>query len=326
MKPLVLFTRQLAAMLRGGLPLVTCLQQLEGVFPDKKLTRAAGEIAQGLGQGYSFYHLLQSFPRLFPPFYLRMAEAGENGDSLLPVLDTLADYYHERELIKNRLARIMFYPVLLLAMAMSSGLLALWHVVPTFSNLYATLGTTIPPATEMVFAAAAAITPARLAGATVLFLILATAAVLLAVRKMKWRTLAKLPLVGKISCYWFCRVCSMIVGVGHTLELALVMAAAVSNRGPAPAALEGIRSGSSLFTALEGSPGILRSFIAQGEITGELPAALARAADYYRIQVEESLDNFQRLLEPLAVLVVGGLVAAMLLVLMLPMLQLARAF
>ena len=131
MKPLVLFTRQLAAMLRGGLPLVTCLQQLEGVFPDKKLTRAAGEIAQGLRQGYSFYHLLQSFPRLFPPFYLRMAEAGENGDSLLPVLDTLADYYHERELIKNRLARIMFYPVLLLAMAMSSGLLALWQFLPS---------------------------------------------------------------------------------------------------------------------------------------------------------------------------------------------------
>jgi type II secretory pathway component PulF len=118
----------------------------------------------------------------------------------------------------------------------------------------------------------------------------------------------------------------MVTDSGHTLEQALIMASAVSGKGPAPLALDRLRKGDSLYVALKGSPGVLRSFVAQGEITGELPAALGRAAEYYQTRVEESLDDFQRLLEPTAVLVVGGLVALMLLLLMLPMLQLARGF
>lgn len=326
MKHLVLFTRQLAAMLRGGLPLVTAMKQLEEVFPNKKYVRVANAIGNGLTQGHSLYSLLKSHPRLFPNFYIRLVESGETGDSLLPALDTLADYYSEREQIKNRLLRIMFYPVLLVSVAVASGLFALWNVVPTFGSLYAALGADIPPATRRVFAAAQVITPSRLGIGTGVGVIIFLLLILLITRKLKWPTLAKLPLVGTIFCYWFCRVSSMIVAAGHTLELALVMASTVSSRGPAPKALAEVRQGNTLYTALGGSPGVLRSFIAQGEATGELPSALARAADYYRGRVEDSLDDFQRFLEPLSVLIVGGVVAVMLLLLMLPMLQLARAF
>lgn len=326
MKMLALFTRQLAAMLRGGLPLVTALKQLEEVFPHKKFTDAAQAIGQGLAQGHSLHSLLRDHPRLFPAFYVKMVESGEMGDSLLPALDTLADYYNERQHIKNRLLRVMFYPFLLISVAMASGLFALWYVVPTFGSLYATLGADIPPATKQVFAVANFLTPARLGLGTGVIALLLAVTITLVCKKLKWPTLAKLPLAGPILCYWFCRVSSMIVGAGHTLELALIMASTVSGRGPAPRALEQIRAGNTLYTALEGSPGILRSFIAQGETTGQLPAALTRATEYYRTRVEESLDDFQRLLEPLAVLLVGGVVALMLLVLMLPMLQLSRAF
>lgn len=326
MKDLALYTRQLAAMLRGGLPLVTALQQLQGVFPHKGYRRAARTIGQGLVRGHSLHALLRDHPRLFPDFYVKMVEAGETGDSLLPALDTLADYYSERHRIKSRLLRILFYPLLLISVALVSGLFALWNVVPTFSSLYTTLGTEVPPATQRVFAIAAYLTPTRLGlGLGAGGALLAAAAIILA-KKLKWPVLAKLPLVGAISCYWFSRVCSMIISAGHTLELALTMVGTVSSRGPAPGALAQIRGGASLYSALAGSPGILRSFIAQGEATGQLPAALARAAEYYRSRVEEGLDDFQRILEPVSVLLVGGAVALMLLVLMLPMLQLARAF
>ena len=82
----------------------------------------------------------------------------------------------------------------------------------------------------------------------------------------------------------------------------------------------------SLYQALAGCPKLLRAFVATGEISGNLPEALARAADYYQAQVQESLDNFQRILEPVAMLMVGTVVASMLLILMLPMLQLAQVF
>lgn len=326
MKYAILFTKQLAAMLRGGLPLQKSLNQLAEVFPDKRYKLAARQIARGLDQGYGLAHLLRGHHRMFPPFYTALVEIGEYGDSLLPALDTLAHYYGEREMIKGRLVRIIFYPLLLLAAAFASGLFALWHVVPTFAALYSALGSEIPPATARVFAVARLLTPARLFTAVMIAGLGLGSVYILAVNRIRWRTLAKIPLAGTIACYWFCRVTAMIVGAGHTLEQSLLMAAELSRRGPAPGALAEIRKGKSLFAALEGSPGVLRSFIGQGEATGELPQALERAAEYYRLQVEEAMDNFQRLLEPGAVLFVGGLVAAMLLILMTPMLQIARTF
>jgi type IV pilus assembly protein PilC len=326
MKDLALFTRQLAAMLRGGLPLVESLNQLEQVFPHKGYKRAAGELGLGLTLGYGFSQQLVNFSRLFPVFYRAVAQIGETGDSLLPALDTLAEYYSDREKIKNRLLRIMFYPLLLIGVALGSGIIALWYVVPGFSSLYGVLGTEIPAATRLVFTAAKAVTPTRLLAAAIILAALLGTAVWLFAKRVQWRTLAKVPLAGTLYCYWFCKVTAMIASAGHTLEQALSMAAAVSRRGPAPAALTAIREGSSLYSALEGSPGVLRSFVAQGERTGELPVALTKAAEYYGQRLEESMDNFQRLLEPLSVLIVGGMVAAMLLVLMLPVLQLARVF
>lgn len=326
MKILALFTRQLASMLRGGLTLVESLMQLAQVFPHKGYRMAAGEIATGLTMGRGFYPQLADFPRLFPAFYRGVTKIGETGDSLLPALDTLAQYYREREIVKNRLLRILFYPLLLIAVALASGTIALWFVVPGFNSLYTALGARVPTATSWVFALAKALTPTRLLLAGIFLLAALTAICRIFVKRVKWQTLAKMPLVGTLFCYWFCLVTAMIIQAGHTLEQALTMAAAVSSRGPAPKALEAIREGRSLYSSLEGSPGVLRSFVAQGEATGELPAALSRATEYYGQRLEEVMESFQRLLEPLSVLLVGGMVAAMLLVLMLPVLQLARIF
>lgn len=326
MKALILFTRQLAAMLRGGLSLVTSFHELEEIFPHKGFAKAAGRIGMGLKDGYSLAELLKTQRSLFPMFYTKLVEAGEKGDSLQQALETLAEYYSEGDVIKNRLRSVLSYPILLVGVALVSGLFSLWHVVPTFSSLYATLGTEVPPATQWVFQTARFLTPARLAWAATMGIAALLAGAAYVSRKMRWPRLAKLPLAGNLSCYWFCRITRMLVGAGLTLEHALLMTAEVSARGPAPMALAEIRKGNSLYAALEGSPGVMRSFVAQGELTGELPIALERAAGYYRVQLEESMENFQRLLEPLAVLFTGGLVAGMLLVLMLPMLQLARVF
>lgn len=326
MKITVIFTRQLTEMLRGGLTLVQSMSQLKDVFPHRRFAKAAETIALGLEQGYSLHLLLQAHPRLFPPFYYKMVEVGEMGDSILPALDTLAGYYSEQELVKKRIARIMFYPTLLLSIAIGSGLFALWHVVPTFSSLYSALGAAVPPATVRVFAASTIFTPLRVLIAFLLICVVLVTAFFSARRKLDWPELARIPMVGTLSCYWFCRVTAMVTGAGHTLELALIMAAEVSDRGPAPVALARLREGESLYQALAGCPKLLRAFVATGEISGNLPEALARAADYYQAQVQESLDNFQRILEPVAMLMVGTVVASMLLILMLPMLQLAQVF
>lgn len=326
MKKLALFTGQLVALLRGGLPLVEGLSQLGRVFPYKEYKRTAGDLATGLVEGYGFADQLKNYPRLFPAFYLSVVEIGEGSDSLIPALQTLEGYYDDREKLKNRFLRIMFYPLLLLAIASCSGAIALWYVVPGFSGLYGALGAEVPTASRWIFILAQKATPLRLFIAAAGVLTILGLTVWFFARRVQWRTLARFPLVHTLLCYWFCKVTAMITATGHTLEQALSMAATVSPRGPAPTALAALRQGESLYAGLAGSPGVLRLFIAQGEQVGELPQALAKAAEYYSRQLEEGMENFQRLLEPLSMLLVGGAVAAMLLVLMLPVLELARVF
>lgn len=326
MKNLALFTRQLAALLQGGLPLVEGLNQLARVFPRREFKDAATGLAQGLAVGDGFSEQLTKYPRLFPHFYRSVTEIGESGDSLLPALVTLGGYYEDREKIRNRLLRILFYPVLLLGVAAASGVVALWCVAPGFSGLYSALGVEAPGASRWLFALAEKATPLRLLAGTAAFVLVTGVVTWRFVRRVQWRTLARLPLVRTVFCYWFCKVTAMITSAGHTLEQALAMAGAVAPRGPAPEALVALKKGESLYAGLAGSPGILRSFVAQGEKVGELPEALARATEYYDQQLEESMENFQRVLEPLSVLVVGGMVGVMLLILMLPVLQLAKAF
>lgn len=322
MNYLCLFTRQLAAMLRAGLALAVSLERLAASFPHKGYRRAAADIAGGLRQGYGLGSQMARHPRLFPRFFCLLVSAGEEHDSLLPALDTLTEHYHQRHRFSRRLARVLFYPCLLLLLAVGAGVFALWWVVPAFAGLYAAMGADVPPASAAVFALSRWLTPLRLLLAVSL-LAAAGLSAAYCLRRLPWPAAARVPLLGAIAAYYFCHITAMVLAAGHGLERALELTAESFPRGPAPLALAGLRQGRYLSESLSQS-GDLHSFVVQGESVGQLGHSLEQGAGFFRLRVDDGLDGLQQLAEPLSILVVGGVVAAMLLVLMLPMFQLAK--
>ncbi|MTI94940.1 MAG: type II secretion system F family protein [Firmicutes bacterium] len=324
MKYLLLCTRQLASMLRSGLPLVTALEHLSAYFPHRGYAKATGTLATTLRNGHPVHQTMAGMPKLFPDFYCRLLKIGEDNDSLLPALELLGQHYQQRWQIQNQLARMLFYPMLVLTVAGISGLVALWHVTPVFADLYAGLDVIPPPATQAVFALSQALTPFRFA-LIALLIVAALTGTTMWIRRLPWQARAKIPIMRSINCYYFCRITAMTVAVGKNLEHGLEMAATLNPSGPAPSVLKDLRMGIDLTTSLAESPGLLPAFVAQGEITGDMESTLKRAADYYLEETETGFAMLQRYLEPLSVLAVGGLVALLLLTLMLPLLGIMTA-
>ena len=321
---LPVFCRQLAALLRSGLPLVQALEHLARAFPREHYRRVAISTAQGLAQGHGFAAQLAGHPRLFPSLAVSVLQAGEENDNLPSALDIVSLHYQQRQQLRRELAKALFYPFLVLTLAVAAGIFVLWWVVPAFSLLYASLGTAMPPATSVIIAFSRWLTPFRLLAALALPLV-----VLLAARRWlklaTWRRRARIPLLGNVDCYNFCRLASLVLQGGHTLERALKLTARIFPRGPAPVLLREMLRGNDLSMAEEGG-GELQSFLAQGEALGNMGQALEAAADYYRTRVEDQLSTVHKVAEPAAVLVVGGMVAVLLLSLMLPLFQLAVLF
>lgn len=315
---LSVFTGQLAAMLKGGLPLAAALNHLSA-YPHLGFAKTAHKAQVGLEAGKPFFSLLE--PKLFPALCRRIIQVGEENDSLIPALELLQHHYKRREEFSKRLARALFYPCLLLAVAIIGGLFALWQVVPTFERLYRTMAVEVPPATAMVFAISKQVTPQAFLIAALIF-----AAIIITLifrgKSLPWPVASRITLLGDLGCFYFCQVTLMTIQVGNNLEKALALTAETFPHGPARVAHQGLVQGKPLYQAIA-SPPLLASFLAQGEAVGELPQALERAAEYYRQRSEENLENIHRYAEPVTVLAVGVVILVMLLVLMMPMLQLA---
>jgi type II secretory pathway component PulF len=315
---LSLFTGQLAAMLKGGLPLTSALNHLS-TYPHRGYAKTAKKAQAGLEAGKPFFSLLA--PTLFPALCRRIIQVGEENDSLIPALELLQHHYKRREEFSKRMARALFYPCLLLAVALFGGLFALWQVVPTFQRLYRTMAVEVPPATARVFAISSHLTPQGF-----LITLVISAAIIITLifrgKSLPWKVASRITILGDLGCFYFCQVTLMTILVGNNLEKALALTAETFPQGPAKAAHGGLVQGIPLHQAIS-CPPLLSSFLAQGEAVGELPQALERAAEYYRQRSEENLENIHRYAEPITVMLVGMVILVMLLVLMMPMLQLA---
>ncbi len=321
---LPIFCRQLAGLLRAGLPLVGALEHLARTFPRSAYREAASTVARGLSQGHGFAEQLADFPRLFPALAVSVLQAGEENDNLPSALDIVCLYFQQRIQIRRDLAKALFYPALVFVLAVAAGVFVLWWVVPAFARLYVSLGAAMPPATATIVALSRWLTPLRLA-AVVAFLLFAGLALGRWLAGADWRYRQRVPLLANVESYNFCRLVSMVLQGGHTLERALALTARVFPQGPAAGLLAELFRGNSLHDS-EGKGGELNSFLAQGEALGNMGQSLEAAADYFQSRVSEQLSTVHKVAEPAAVLAVGGVVAVLLLSLMLPLFQLAAVF
>ncbi len=339
-KGLTQFTRQLATLVRAGMPLLRCLEVLSRQERNVAFRSVLEELAEAIRSGGTFSEGLMRHPKIFDRLYINMVKAGEAGGVLDTVLERLAGFMEKAERIKGKVKSAMTYPVIvmLLAVAIVAALMVL--VVPKFEQIFSGLlkGQPMPALTRGVLAVSYFVQH----NIVVTIVLVASAYALFAVvRKTDWgeRTIdwlrIKLPVLGDLSLKAavarFTRTFGTLLASGVPILQALVITKETSgNRHIANAIAvvhERVKGGDSVARPLEATaifPGMVTSMIEVGEETGALPEMLTRIADTYDDEVDNAVAGLTSIIEPLMIVFLAVLVGTIVIALFLPIVSIIQ--
>jgi general secretion pathway protein F len=334
-KQLALFTRQLAFLTQVS-PLEEALRTISRQSEKEHVRDITGQAHQGVVEGQRLSEAMRREPRSFPALYRAMISAGESSGSLPDILERLADLLERQAEMRGKLISALAYPIILaiVAILVVAGLMV--SVVPKVVEQFDDVDQQLPAVTRVVMAISAFL--AQYYWVILLGMLLAAVVFSFALRGEKFRLwvdscLLKLPFVGRLirdlnAARLARTLATMVASRLPLLEGLKLTRETVSNyvlRDANDAMVEAVRSGGSLSGAMRATgvfPPLLVYLTAGGESAGQLDIMLARAADY----LEREFDNFTSaalaMLEPLIIVVMGGLVAVIILSILLPILQL----
>lgn len=334
---IALFTRQLATMLRAGLPLVQAFDLTAQTLQPGPLRERISQLRDGVAAGLPFANALRQHPRDFEPLYCNLVAAGESSGTLDVLLERLAQHLERSEALKARVAKALRYPLIVLAVAFGVTALLLVKVVPAFAATFGDLDAELPKLTQAVLAMSEW---TQLWWPWLLGLPTGTALVLrlgrersVACRHWCERRLLHIPALGSVvkraALARLCRTLATTFAAGLPLVDALAASAGATGNVVYQDAVMQVRSdlatGQRLSRALQQSalfPPLLVQLVAVGEESGTLDSLLARCAGIYEEEADRLTDKLTAMLEPLIMAVLGGVVGVLLLALYLPMFQL----
>src|SRR5215469_2946311 len=333
---LALITRQLATLVRSALPVEEALlavsQQCEKPRLKSMLLAVRGKVMEG----HTLAAGLAQFPHVFPEIFRATVAAGEHSGHLDGVLERLADYAESRQQLRQKMTLAMIYPVMLTGMAITivTGLLV--YVVPQVVQVFEHTGQQLPFLNRALISVSGFM---RSNG--ILLLVLIVVAVFItraALRKpdvrRRWHlTLLGLPLIGRITrgvnTARFTRTLSILGGSGVPVLEAMRIAGEVVSNVPMREAVDDaarrVREGASISQSLGRSglfPPLVVHLIASGESSGQLPEMLERAATNQERELETLISTMLGIMEPLLILVMGGIVLMIVLAILLPIFDL----
>lgn len=332
---LSLVTRQLATLLASGLTMEQSLNALieEATVPMTRETLIGVKTEVTAGQ--SLAGALAAYPKSFPEFYRALVHGGEESGALATVLQHLADYLDAHQALKQKTSLALLYPVLVTVVAIMIVTGLLIYVVPQVVQVFQQSRQTLPWLTRALIALSDFL---RTAWPCLLLIFAgayaaAHAALRRADNRHRWHALLlQTPMLGVlirgINTSRFASTLAILVGGGVPLLAALASGAQVMSnlvlRAAVERAIERVREGSSLALALgetRAFPPLLIHLIASGEISGKLEQMLERAARLETQALERRLTVFLTLLEPVMILVMGGIVLLIVLAILLPIIE-----
>lgn len=331
---LAVFCRQFATLVGAGVPVVPCLRVLAEQTPNRGLRAALAGVVARVEAGSTLAEALETFPRFFPRLMVRMVAAGETGGVLDEVLERLAVHFEREHELYQKVRSAVTYPAFVLIAAMGVVAFLFFYVLPTFSQMLAGLNVPLPLPTLLVMGIGEA-------GRRYWYLWpLLPAAAFLAVqqhwqtpRGREWwdRFFLRLPVLGelwrKIIISRFVRTLGTLLHGGVPILQALevvrgVMGNVVMEQGVA-AAQKSIGQGMGMAAPLERTglfPAIVTQMIAVGEESGALDAMLERVSVFYDREVDAMVSRLASLVEPILIMLMGGIVAVVVISVLLPML------
>ena len=335
---LVISTRQLATLVKAGMPLLRALRtvsdQLEPGVLRQVITAVAGDVEAGVKLSEAF----SRFPRIFPPFYVNMVRAGELGGLLDEILRRLAELLEKQQRIRSRVQSALMYPAFVMVAAISILAILMAFVVPTFLGMFAELGSALPLPTRILVAACNAIRGGWWLvglGALGLWSLLQMALRTPLGKRQMDGLLLKLPVIGslihRLLIARFARTFGTLLTSGVPILAALETVRATVSNAVLDEALQDVerslKAGESLARPLELSgafPPLVSRMVALGEETGQLDLMLAQLADNYEEGGDIQLGGLTQLLEPLLIVCVGGIVGFIVIAMFLPLLSLTK--
>ncbi len=334
-----LFTRQMATMMRAGVPLVQSFEIVADGVDKPKLRDLVLQIRSDVSSGNTFASALRKHPVYFDDLFCNLVDAGEQSGSLETMLDRIASYKEKTESLKAKVRKAMTYPIAVVIVAVVVSGILLIKVVPQFQIVFAGFGAELPAFTMFVIHISEAVQ-----AYWILFLLGIAAAIAgftVARRRSKPlrdlidRTALKMPVVGNIieksAVARFARTLSTTFAAGVPLVDALNSVAGATGNSVFVNAVYKVRDDVSTGQQLNFSmrstgvfPNMVVQMVAIGEESGALDTMLDKSATYYEEQVDNAVDNLTALMEPMIMSVLGVLIGGLIIAMYLPIFQLGR--
>lgn len=339
LKELTLATRLLATLSNAGLPLVSALASLSDQIESASLKRNIVDIKERVEQGSSLAKALAAYPKVFPRLYVNMVQSGEASGTLDTILDNLADYYEAQMALRRKITSALFYPILMFGFCVLVVIGLVTFVVPSIVEIFIKQKIVLPLPTRVVIALSDALTGYW--WAILGTLILTVYLIRYYYRQPKgreWfdRKMLTAPLIGpiyrKIATARVSSTLGTLLNGGvellTALEIVKNIVGNVHMRKALEEARDGVREGRNLSKELSKSgyfPNLLSQMVAIGEKSGKLEVMLAKAGKNFSGDADAALAGLTSLIEPLMMVVLGGVVFGIVMSILLPMTEMMNA-
>lgn len=336
-KDIAFFSRQMATMMKSGVPIVSSLEIIGGGHKNPRMKKMVDTIRTDIEGGSSLHEAISKHPVQFDELYRNLVRAGEGAGVLETVLDTVANYKENIEALKGKIKKALFYPAMVIAVALIVSAILLIFVVPQFEEVFAGFGAELPAFTQII------VNLSRFMVAWWWLILLVVAAALVgsimaykrspAMQHTMDRLILKVPVIGQImnnsSIARFARTTAVTFKAGVPLVEALgIVAGATGNKVYEEAVLrmrDDVSVGYPVNMAMKQVnifPHMVVQMTAIGEEAGALDTMLFKVAEYFEQEVNNAVDALSSLLEPMIMVFIGVVVGGMVIGMYLPIFKL----
>ncbi|HEX4492835.1 MAG TPA: type II secretion system F family protein [Acidimicrobiia bacterium] len=316
------FSRQLAAFVRAGIPIIDAIETLRSDMKNDRLRKVLAEVAESLRSGETLSNAIGEHSDVFPGFYVTILRSAELTGHVDTVLDQLASYIEREENARRKIKSALTYPAVIMVMAILSVVIIVTVALPKFRGFFQDLDAKLPLPTRMLLAFTDFLQHWGWAvGLGMVLLVIATTLYVKTPRgrRVKDSFLLRAPVFGDLVRFTlierFCRILASLVKAGVQIPDAMAIASGSTSNVIYTTKLNEAREAmirgegmSGPITATGLFPGGVCQMVRVGEDTGTLDTQLETAADFYGKEVGYKLDRMIALFEPLVIVIVGVIV------------------
>ncbi len=338
-KDIALFTRQLATMMKSGVPLLQAFDIVGKGHSNPSVAKLLFDIKTDIETGSSLQQAFKKYPLYFDELYCNLIGAGEAAGILDSLLERLATYKEKIQAIKSKIKSALFYPISIIVVAFGITAIIMIFVIPAFEELFSSFGADLPAPTLVVMAISKVFVTywwaifGGIGGGLYTFFYFWKRS-----RKMQDvmdRIMLKLPIFGelirKASIARWARTLATMFAAGVPLVEAFDSVAGAAGNAVYFDATKYIQrevtTGNSLTVAMQNTevfPSMVMQMVAIGEEAGSLDAMLSKVADFYEAEVDDAVEALSSLMEPIIMVVLGTLIGGMVIAMYLPIFKMGQ--